>query len=193
MKTKIFRYILLAAILFHPCLSSRVFASTSASVPLPTGSIMKLEGAEMLKMNILAAFLDLQSLASEHEPQKTFYGRLIHVRNGTANSRVKKTDIATYMTLMIFLKEITSPKEGLDQRAALNRANVFVALGDLATNPDEKRHFYQEGYYLYTVLSNTADQVRVQQASKINIQKLIRTKKLRKEKKRSLKMPWCLM
>jgi len=58
------------------------------------------------------------------------------------------------------LQDIVSPEESLDQRAALNRANAMVALADLASQNEEKRHFYHEAYYLYTLLANTADQPR---------------------------------
>ncbi len=123
------------------------------------------------------------SLKDESSPQQVLYARLLNVRDGTADSRVKSTDIATHMTLMIFLKDIVSPEESLDQRAALNRANTMVFLADLASQNEEKRHFYHEAYYLYTLLANTADQPKVQKAASNNAQKLLKRKKIKQRKR----------
>jgi len=146
-------------------------------------SIMDIGKTEGAKMVLLEKALDLESLKDESSPQQVLYARLLNVRDGTADGRVKSTDIATYMTLMIFLQDIVSPEESLDQRAALNRANAMVALADLASQNEEKRHFYHEAYYLYTLLSNTADQPKVQKAASHNAQKLLKSKKIKQRER----------
>jgi|GEM_PF-5817248 len=139
-------------------------------------------------MRALETFLGINPLGSEEPPQEVFYKRLIKVRNGEVDNDIKKTDIATYMTLVIFLKYITSSQNNLDQRASLNRANALVALAKLSSHTKERNRFYSEAYYLYTILSNRADQSDVTRAATKNAQKLLDAEKIRQRARAPLKM-----
>ncbi|HBN23113.1 MAG TPA: hypothetical protein DD412_07735, partial [Holosporales bacterium] len=85
--------------------------------------------------------------------------------------------------LMVFLRDIISPEESLDQRAIFNKANAIVALADLSSCDEEKRYFYHEAYYIYTLLSKMADQPSVQKAASNNVRKLLKTKKIKQRER----------
>lgn len=146
-------------------------------------SILEIGVRDIEKMSFLEAFLDLGSLKHEESPQEALYTRLLKVRDGEADDRVEKTDLATYMTLMLFLKDIISPEENLDQRAALNRANTMVALGDRSSFDEEKRHFYHEAYYIYTLLSKIGGQSNIKKTASNNIHKLLKAKKIKQRER----------
>lgn len=163
------------------------FEGQTSSVFERSDSVLSIGKAEEAKMRLLETFLDLKSLRSKESPQGALYARLLKVRNGKADHRVKRTDIATYITLMTFFGDIVSPEESLDQRATLNRANALVSLADLASHDMEKRHLYYEAYYLYTLLSNTADRPNIKEAAHNNAQKLLKTEKIITRARKELK------
>lgn len=135
---------------------------------------------DLVKLNIInnhiESYICRVTSAPSDNSQEELYEELLKVRDGKILENAKHENL---LALVTSLPLITTSYDNLDERAALNLANAKYYLANFFPDSQESQIFYQESYYLYSLLARRSFQENIKNASSTNMDRLLNEGKIR--------------